>query len=356
MAGSWASSEGGKVSEEHWTKPAGGLMLGVHRDTGGAKTAFEFLRIEESSGKITYLASPQGQPPTPFALVESAAQRAVFANPEHDFPQRILYWREGASLCAAVEGPIDGETVSERWCWQAGRAEVAAAACSGRGERGLEPRDVLVHHGQVVAARRRLGQRIEHHARDAATLELGGGLGHRRGLPHQQLGRVALELLVELRQREVTRDLGRLPVERSRVEAVAADQVGVDGVREQQRRGADAARQRREPGVERVEIGRAARRDPDRTTPRSSGRAAASAAAIAVACAAASVGSSQRRVAKPECECSPMPPWLWVTAPSSGSSRSAIAAEVSTTREPGSVAVSTQAANPAPLIRIRSAC
>jgi hypothetical protein len=118
MAGSWATSEAGKVSEEHWTKPAGGLMLGVHRDTGGAKTAFEFLRIEESSGRITYLASPQGQAATPFELVESAAQRAVFANPAHDFPLRILYWREGASLCAAVEGPIDGETVSERWCWE----------------------------------------------------------------------------------------------------------------------------------------------------------------------------------------------------------------------------------------------
>jgi hypothetical protein len=126
IAGSWASSEGGKVSEEHWTKPAGGLMLGIHRDTGpssvegagGGKTSFEFLRIEETSGRITYLASPQGQPATPFELVESAAQRAVFANPEHDFPQRILYWREGASLCAAVEGPIDGETVSERWCWK----------------------------------------------------------------------------------------------------------------------------------------------------------------------------------------------------------------------------------------------
>jgi hypothetical protein len=117
MAGSWASSDGGKTSEEHWTGPAGGLMLGVHRDTGGGKTAFEFLRIEEAAGRITYLASPQGRPATPFTLVESAAQRAVFANPEHDFPQRILYWREAASLCAAVEGPIDGETVTERWCW-----------------------------------------------------------------------------------------------------------------------------------------------------------------------------------------------------------------------------------------------
>jgi hypothetical protein len=122
MAGSWASKDGGKLSEEHWTGAAGGMMLGVHRDLEGGKAAFEFLRIEERDGKVTYLASPQGRPATPFELIEngalaSAPQRAVFANPDHDFPQRILYWREGESLCAAVEGPIDGETVSERWCW-----------------------------------------------------------------------------------------------------------------------------------------------------------------------------------------------------------------------------------------------
>jgi hypothetical protein len=117
MAGSWAMREGGKLSEEHWTSPAGGMMLGVHRDVEGGKAAFEFLRIEEKDGKVTYLASPQGRPATRFELIESAAQRAVFANPEHDFPQRILYWREGESLCAAVEGPSNGETVSERWCW-----------------------------------------------------------------------------------------------------------------------------------------------------------------------------------------------------------------------------------------------
>jgi hypothetical protein len=118
MAGSWATQDGGKTSEEHWTKPAGGLMLGVHRDLDAGKAAFEFLRIEESGGRLTYLASPQGRPATPFTLVESAAQRAVFANPAHDFPQRILYWREGESLCAAVEGPMNGETVSERWCFE----------------------------------------------------------------------------------------------------------------------------------------------------------------------------------------------------------------------------------------------
>jgi hypothetical protein len=117
MAGSWANEQDGKRSEEHWTAPAGGMMLGVHRDVEGASGSFEFLRIEESAGKVTYLASPQGRPATPFELVESSAQRAVFANPKHDFPQRILYWRDGASLCAAVEGPMEGETIHQEWCW-----------------------------------------------------------------------------------------------------------------------------------------------------------------------------------------------------------------------------------------------
>jgi hypothetical protein len=43
----------------------------------------------------------------------------VFANPQHDFPQRILYWRDGDALCAAVEGALQGEETREEWCWAA---------------------------------------------------------------------------------------------------------------------------------------------------------------------------------------------------------------------------------------------
>jgi hypothetical protein len=118
MAGSWSSTENGKVSEEYWTAPAGDLMLGIHRDVDGERAAFEFLRIELSEAGTAMLASPQGRPATPFALVETSKERAVFANPEHDFPEKILYWREGASLCAAIEGPMQGETVRESWCWK----------------------------------------------------------------------------------------------------------------------------------------------------------------------------------------------------------------------------------------------
>src|SRR5262249_42052103 len=37
LAGSWSGEEHGTVSEEVWLAPRGGLMLGMHRDTGGGK-------------------------------------------------------------------------------------------------------------------------------------------------------------------------------------------------------------------------------------------------------------------------------------------------------------------------------
>jgi len=91
-------------------------MLGMHRDAKGAKASFEFLRIVETADGLVYLAQPGGKPPTPFKLSELAKDRVVFANPEHDFPKRILYMLREKQLCARVEG--DGEA-AEEWCWNA---------------------------------------------------------------------------------------------------------------------------------------------------------------------------------------------------------------------------------------------
>jgi hypothetical protein len=114
MSGHWTSTKDGLVMEEVWTEPRGGVMLGLHRDAKGAKASFEFLRITETNGAIVYLAQPGGKPPTPFTLVELNGKRAVFANPQHDFPKRIIYWLEDGKLCARVEGDGDG---AEQWCW-----------------------------------------------------------------------------------------------------------------------------------------------------------------------------------------------------------------------------------------------
>lgn len=114
MSGHWRGTSDGWQMEEVWLAPAGGVMLGMHRDTNGAKTSFEFIRIAETAEGIVYFAQPSGKPATPFTLTEVTASRAVFENPRHDFPQRITYTLTEGRLCARVEG--DKEDAQE-WCW-----------------------------------------------------------------------------------------------------------------------------------------------------------------------------------------------------------------------------------------------
>jgi hypothetical protein len=121
LAGTWAGPGDSDAIEEHWSAPRGTMMLGLHHELRGERSSFEFLRIEAGKdGSLVYQASPGGRcPPTPFPLVEWGAHRLVFANPEHDFPQRILYWLdEERRLHARVEGPgKDGKVASIEWTW-----------------------------------------------------------------------------------------------------------------------------------------------------------------------------------------------------------------------------------------------
>lgn len=123
LAGAWAGEQQGLTMEEVWTAPAGGTLLGLHRDVARGRTvSWEFLRIDAKDGVITYWASPRGAAPTPFRLVESGANRAVFENPEHDFPQRILYWLDAEGrLHARVEGPAGAKEKAMEWTWTRAR-------------------------------------------------------------------------------------------------------------------------------------------------------------------------------------------------------------------------------------------
>ncbi len=120
MAGSWKDAKENQSAEEHWTAPAGNLMVGMHRDVMGKKAFFEYLRIEEKRGKVTYVASPMGRGETRFPMTKCEKQRVVFENPEHDFPQRIVYWLEDGTLHARAEATKDGEVRGQTWSWPAG--------------------------------------------------------------------------------------------------------------------------------------------------------------------------------------------------------------------------------------------
>ena len=116
LAGAWQSASG---TEEHWLPPAGGLMLGMHREVRGGGATFEFLRIEARGGDLVLVAQPGGQPGVEFVLAERGPQRAVFVNPEHDFPQRIVYEIESSgALRAAAESCRDGEWQGLSWAWK----------------------------------------------------------------------------------------------------------------------------------------------------------------------------------------------------------------------------------------------
>lgn len=124
LAGSWSSGDEKNETREVWMPAAGTMMLGMNRTVHGAKTSFEFLRIESANDQLHYLASPSGKPATSFRLVELDAgyQRAVFENEKNDFPQRIIYDRDGERLNARIEGGIGGRPQMMQWQWRSSSA------------------------------------------------------------------------------------------------------------------------------------------------------------------------------------------------------------------------------------------
>jgi uncharacterized protein DUF6265 len=108
ISGNWESAPGGRVQiEEHWTRPAGGSMLGMSRTVMGIRTLeFEYLRLEQRSDGIYYVAHPKARcPGTDFKLTSVTASEAVFENPTHDFPKRIIYRKTAAgTLVASIDG------------------------------------------------------------------------------------------------------------------------------------------------------------------------------------------------------------------------------------------------------------
>lgn len=112
LAGCWASEGEERGSGESWTPPAGGTMLGVSRTVREGRTrSHEFVLIRETeAGGLDYVAHPSGQEPATFGLVRLGEREAVFENPGHDFPQRIVYRLDDAGvLRARIEGTVDGE-------------------------------------------------------------------------------------------------------------------------------------------------------------------------------------------------------------------------------------------------------
>ena len=109
MAGCWRATTSRFVVDEQWMAPAGDVLLGMSRTmrrTGGRDSVVthEFMRIFARGDSVFFRAHPAGQAGGEFQAVRIDDGEVEFANPAHDFPQRIRYRIAGDSLHASIEG------------------------------------------------------------------------------------------------------------------------------------------------------------------------------------------------------------------------------------------------------------
>jgi len=115
LEGCWRGSVNKREFREHWLPLRGDLMVGISHTVMDGKTLdFEYLRLERRADGVHYVTVPSGQKETAFKLAEVATPEGgdvvfTFANPAHDFPQRISYRRSSEGwLYATVEGKVAG--------------------------------------------------------------------------------------------------------------------------------------------------------------------------------------------------------------------------------------------------------
>ncbi len=111
LAGCWATADREAGSGEMWMAPAGGTMLGMSRNVKGGRTVdWEFVQIRtQQDGRLAYVVKPHNQPEAAFPLLRMKDDEAVFEAVEHEFPQRVIYRRDGERVHARIEGVLEGK-------------------------------------------------------------------------------------------------------------------------------------------------------------------------------------------------------------------------------------------------------
>ena len=97
FVGCWQNEDGSAI--EGWTEDPSGWLFGyaVNRDENNQVTFFEQMRVD---GEGLVVIGPNDDP-TRFELVGSGAAW-IFENPEHDYPQRIIYYPSPGRLDAEI--------------------------------------------------------------------------------------------------------------------------------------------------------------------------------------------------------------------------------------------------------------
>ena len=109
LLGSWVTPGEAWQTFERWERVGPDVFRGIggSLDLGdGSTRVMETLHLLHIDGELFYLAKVAENPlPTAFRLTELSGKRAVFENPDHDFPTRLEYTRgDGDAVSVRVSG------------------------------------------------------------------------------------------------------------------------------------------------------------------------------------------------------------------------------------------------------------
>lgn len=112
--GCWEFYKGDTLYRECWRAESPGLFRGLGLNLLGNDTLFkERITLNASAEAVYYTVSGADSDPNKavrFTCTNWSGGEIIFENPEHDFPQHIVYRKSGAdSLEAYIEGLIQNE-------------------------------------------------------------------------------------------------------------------------------------------------------------------------------------------------------------------------------------------------------
>ena len=118
--GSWTGVTSESIFTETWQKVNDTLFTGQSYFIKGSDTlSSETISLQQHDTSVFYVPLVEGQndnKPIFFKLTYSDGTNAVFENPEHDFPQKIVYQlKENDSLIATISGNNNGKIRSIRF-------------------------------------------------------------------------------------------------------------------------------------------------------------------------------------------------------------------------------------------------
>ncbi|OIQ17243.1 MAG: hypothetical protein BM557_08500 [Flavobacterium sp. MedPE-SWcel] len=114
VIGNWTNTSPQGKLVESWQKTNDSVYNGESFFIKEKDTLFgEYVKLIETNGKLTYIVTVSGQnndKPVRFEMTSITDSQIVFENPEHDFPNKIVYNNISKdSLVAEVSGMRNGK-------------------------------------------------------------------------------------------------------------------------------------------------------------------------------------------------------------------------------------------------------